>query len=67
MSEILEGRLLAAHQELTEEMKRLLPFYEAYRAVVRAKVGSTIEILVDEVDESGAIGRSRADAPVSSA
>ena len=27
------------------------------------KIGSTIEILIDSVDEAGAIGRSSADAP----
>ncbi|TXS96255.1 30S ribosomal protein S12 methylthiotransferase RimO [Parahaliea maris] len=30
---------------------------------LQAKVGKTIEILIDEVDEEGAIGRSTADAP----
>jgi ribosomal protein S12 methylthiotransferase len=30
---------------------------------LQAKIGKTIEILIDEVDESGAIGRSSADAP----
>ena len=30
---------------------------------LQAKVGKTIEILVDEVDDQGAIGRSSADAP----
>ena len=32
-------------------------------AKMQAKVGSTIEILIDEVDADGAIGRSRGDAP----
>lgn len=32
-------------------------------AKLQAKVGRTIEILIDEVDEEGAIGRSAADAP----
>ena len=29
----------------------------------QAKIGKTIDVLIDEVDEEGAIGRSRADAP----
>jgi len=32
-------------------------------AKLQAKIGKTIEILIDEVDEQGAIGRSSADAP----
>jgi len=32
-------------------------------ARMQAKIGRTIEVLVDEVDEDGAIGRSHADAP----
>jgi ribosomal protein S12 methylthiotransferase len=28
-----------------------------------AKVGTTIEVIIDEIDEEGAIGRSKADAP----
>ncbi len=32
-------------------------------ARLQAKVGSTIEVLIDAVDEQGAIGRSRSDAP----
>ena len=32
-------------------------------AKLRAKVGRTIEVLIDEVDEQGAIARSKADAP----
>ena len=31
--------------------------------LLRSKVGSVIEVLIDEVDEDGAIGRSRWDAP----
>ena len=31
--------------------------------MLRSKVGSTIDILIDEVDEDGAIGRSNWDAP----
>jgi len=33
------------------------------RARLAAKVGSTLEVLIDEVDADGAIGRSHADAP----
>ncbi len=36
---------------------------EISAAKLQAKVGRTIEILIDEVDEEGAIGRSTADAP----
>ena len=32
-------------------------------AKMEAKIGSTVEVLIDEVDAEGAIGRSRADAP----
>ncbi len=32
-------------------------------AKLQQKVGSTIEILIDEVDAEGAVGRSSADAP----
>jgi ribosomal protein S12 methylthiotransferase len=32
-------------------------------ARMAAKIGSTVEVLIDEVDADGAIGRSRADAP----
>jgi ribosomal protein S12 methylthiotransferase len=32
-------------------------------AKLQAKIGKTVEILIDEVDEQGAIGRSSADAP----
>ncbi len=47
-----------------ERWERLMGLQQEISAArMRAKVGSTIEILVDEVDESGAIGRSRADAP----
>ena len=30
---------------------------------MQAKVGQTIDVLIDEVDEDGAIGRSKADSP----
>jgi ribosomal protein S12 methylthiotransferase len=36
---------------------------EISTARLQAKIGSTVEILIDEVDERGAIGRSSADAP----
>ena len=36
---------------------------EVSGALLRNKVGSTIDIIVDEVDEDGAIGRSKWDAP----
>lgn len=36
---------------------------EISRQLLKEKVGCTIEIIVDEVDEEGAIGRSTADAP----
>ena len=32
-------------------------------ARLQAKIGTTIDVLIDEVDEEGAIGRSKADAP----
>ena len=32
-------------------------------AKLQAKIGKTVEILIDSVDEQGAIGRSSADAP----
>ena len=32
-------------------------------AKMQQKIGKTIEVLIDEVDEDGAIGRSKADAP----
>lgn len=36
---------------------------EISAAKLQQKIGSTIEILIDEVDEQGAVGRSSADAP----
>jgi len=36
---------------------------EISSAKLQAKIGRTVEILIDEVDERGAIGRSSADAP----
>jgi ribosomal protein S12 methylthiotransferase len=36
---------------------------EISAAKLQAKIGRTIEVLIDEVDAEGAIGRSSADAP----
>ena len=36
---------------------------EVSRSLLSAKVGRSIDVLIDEVDEEGAIGRSSADAP----
>jgi ribosomal protein S12 methylthiotransferase len=36
---------------------------EISTAKLQAKIGKTIEILIDDIDESGAVGRSSADAP----
>jgi ribosomal protein S12 methylthiotransferase len=36
---------------------------EVSRAIMKARVGRTIDVLVDEVDDEGAIGRSKWDAP----
>ena len=36
---------------------------EISAARLQAKIGKTVEILIDTVDEQGAIGRSSADAP----
>ena len=43
-------RFMAAQQEVS-------------RALLAAKVGRTIDVIIDEVDEEGAIGRSKWDAP----
>ena len=43
-------RFMAAQQEIS-------------RALLAEKIGAAIDVLVDEVDEEGAIGRSRWDAP----
>jgi ribosomal protein S12 methylthiotransferase len=43
-------RFMAAQQEVS-------------RSLMAAKVGRTIDVLIDEVDEEGAIGRSKWDAP----
>jgi len=58
----LEG---AVPEEVKEE--RLARFMarqaEISAQLLREKIGTTIDVLIDEVDEEGAIGRSRADAP----
>jgi len=36
---------------------------EISSAKLQSKIGKTLEILIDQVDEQGAIGRSSADAP----
>ncbi|MDP4789784.1 MAG: 30S ribosomal protein S12 methylthiotransferase RimO [Haliea sp.] len=51
----------AVKQERWERFMELQQGISA--AKLQAKVGRTIEILIDEVDENGAIGRSTADAP----
>ncbi len=58
---------LADH--VTEEIKeqRLARFMEKQALIsevrLAQKVGQTIDVIIDEVDEKGAIGRSKADAP----
>ncbi len=58
----LEG---AVPEDVKEE--RLARFMEKQAEIsaarLQAKIGKTIEVLIDEVDEEGAIGRSKADAP----
>src|SRR5690554_3525194 len=58
----LEG---AVPEEVKEE--RLARFMakqaEISAARLQAKIGKTIDVLIDEVEEEGAIGRSKADAP----
>ena len=51
--------------EVAEERKaRFMAAQEKISAArLAAKVGRTIEVLIDEVDEEGAVGRSKADAP----
>ena len=43
-------RFMAAQQEVSREL-------------MAAKVGRTIDVIIDEVDEEGAVGRSQWDAP----
>jgi len=49
------------------QQQRWERFMEAQQAIsarrLQRKVGQTLEVLIDEVDEEGAIGRSYADAP----
>jgi ribosomal protein S12 methylthiotransferase len=58
----LEG---AVPEEVKEERwhRFMAAQKEVSNALLAAKVGSVIDILVDEVDEEGAVGRSRWDAP----
>mgnify|MGYP003111814773 FL=1 len=55
----------AVPEEVKEE--RLARFMEKQAEIsaarLQAKIGQTIDVLIDEVDEEGAIGRSKADAP----
>ena len=44
------GRLMQLQEEISEQL-------------LRRKIGKTLRVLVDEVDEEGAIARSSADAP----
>ncbi len=55
----------AVPQEVREErQRRLMELQEDISAArLSAKIGRDIEILIDEVDDEGAIGRSAADAP----
>ena len=55
----------AVPQEIREQrQRRLMELQEDISAArLSAKIGREIEILIDEVDEEGAIGRSAADAP----
>jgi ribosomal protein S12 methylthiotransferase len=47
-----------------ERWHRLMAHQQAIsNARMAAKIGSTIEVLIDEVDDEGAFGRSWADAP----
>ena len=55
----------ALPQEVREERRRLLMEFQEDISTRRleAKIGRTIEVLVDEVDEEGAVARSQGDAP----
>jgi ribosomal protein S12 methylthiotransferase len=47
-----------------ERWERFMELQQGISAAkLQAKIGRTIEVLIDEVDEEGAIGRSSADAP----
>ena len=58
---------IAEHVDEDEKQDRWDRFMEHQRLIserrMAKKVGKTIEVLIDEVDEDGAIGRSHADAP----
>jgi ribosomal protein S12 methylthiotransferase len=58
---------LDGHIEDEVKEERHQRFMEAARQIAdrraAAKVGSTIEVIIDEVDEEGAFGRSKADSP----
>jgi len=52
-------------EEVTQERwERFMALQQEIRAArLRDKIGRTVEVLIDEVDDEGAIGRSSADAP----
>lgn len=58
---------LAEHVPADVAEERKARFMEAQAKIsaqrLAAKVGTTIEVVIDEIDEEGAIGRSKADAP----
>jgi ribosomal protein S12 methylthiotransferase len=58
---------LAGHISEDEKEDRLARFMNVQAEIsaqkLQAKIGKTLEVLIDEVDEEGAIGRSQADAP----
>jgi ribosomal protein S12 methylthiotransferase len=58
---------LPGHVDEDVKEERFTRFMEAARQVsdarMAAKVGSVVEVLIDEVDEDGAVGRSKADSP----
>ena len=58
---------LADHVPADVAEERKARFMEAQEKIsaarLAAKVGRTIEVLIDEIDDEGAIGRSKADAP----
>src|SRR5690606_31058387 len=58
----LEG---AVPEEVKEERwhRFMAAQQEVSREILAARVGATIDVIVDEVDEDGAVGRTRWDAP----
>jgi ribosomal protein S12 methylthiotransferase len=58
---------LPDHVDEDVKEERQLRFMEAARQIadrrMQAKIGTVVEVLIDEVDEEGAIGRSKADSP----